>query len=112
QTRAPAIGNLDGGAITKQLGFLVRVPVIRNGQVIYMLSAWITADRFGSVLRTQPGLTDEWARGIVDANGTLVARSRDAARYVGQKGTPRFLQQYDAAQENVYRDVSLDGAAV
>src|SRR5436190_20921139 len=57
-------------------------------------------------------LSDEWVRGIVDADGTVVARSREADRFVGQKGTLRFLEQYDATDEDIYRDVSLDGTPV
>jgi hypothetical protein len=64
------------------------------------------------VLRSQTKLSDEWVRGIVDAGGTLVARSREADRFVGQKGTLRFLEQYDATEGGIYRDVSLDGTAV
>jgi signal transduction histidine kinase/CheY-like chemotaxis protein len=112
RTKAPAVGNLHVGAITKQLGFLVRVPAIRDGRVVYVLSAWLTSSGFATVLRGQAKLSDEWVRGIVDADGTVVARSRDANRFVGQKGTLRFLEQYDTTDEGIYRDVSLDGTAV
>jgi hypothetical protein len=107
RTKAPAVGNLHVGAITKQLGFLVRVPAIREGRVVYVLSAWLTSSGFATVLRGQAKLSDEWVRGIVDADGTVVARSRDANRFVGQKGTLRFLEQYDTTDEGIYRDVSF-----
>jgi signal transduction histidine kinase/ActR/RegA family two-component response regulator len=111
-TRAPAIGTLHVGKITQELGFLVRVPVLRDGQVVYVLSTWITSQGFSSVLRRQALFPDEWARGVVDTNGVVVARSRDPERYVGQKGTPAFLARYDTTPEGVYRDIALDGTPV
>jgi signal transduction histidine kinase/ActR/RegA family two-component response regulator len=110
--KSPAIGNLRVGQITHQFGFVVRVPAVRDDRVVYVLSAWITSHSFASVLRRQAFLPDEWVRGVVDAGAVLVARSRDADRFVGQKGTAGFRQRYELADEGVYRDVSLDGAAV
>jgi len=112
RTRAPAIGTLHVGKISEERGFLVRVPVLRDGQVVYVLSAWITSERFSAVLRQQVPFPDEWARGVVDTNGVVVARSREPERYVGQKGTPSFLARYQEMPEGVYRDVALDGTAV
>jgi signal transduction histidine kinase/ActR/RegA family two-component response regulator len=86
--------------------------VLRDGQVVYVLSAWITSERFSAVLRQQVPFPDEWARGVVDTNGVVVARSREPERYVGQKGTPSFLARYQEMPEGVYRDVALDGTAV
>ena len=111
-TRQPMFGNLRQGRIIRQLGFPVHVPVVRNGQVIYVLSALITSAAFSDVLRRDAKLSDEWVRGVVDADGIVVARSRDADRFVGQKGTPEFLERYAKQDEGVYRDVALDGTAV
>jgi signal transduction histidine kinase/ActR/RegA family two-component response regulator len=112
RTRAPAIGTLHVGKITQQRGFLVRVPVLRDGGVVFVLSAWITSERFSAVLRQQVPFPDEWARGVVDTNGVVVARSREPERYVGQRGTAAFLARYREMPEGVYRDVALDGTAV
>ena len=112
RTRGPAIGTLHVGKITQQRGFLVRVPVLRDGRVAYVLSAWITSEGFSSVLRQQVPFPDEWARGVVDTDGVVVARSREPERYVGQKATPAFLVRYQQMPEAVYRDVALDGTAV
>ena len=112
RTRAPAIGTVHVGKISEQRGFLVRVPVLRDGQVVYVLSAWITSERFSAVLRQQVPFPDEWTRGVVDTSGVVVARSREPERYVGQKGTAAFLARYQETPEGVYRDVALDGTAV
>jgi signal transduction histidine kinase len=111
-TGQPVIGNLRVGQVIKRRGFPVSVPVIRDGHVIYVLSALITSEAFSDVLRREASLSDEWVRGVVDAAGVVVARSRDADRYVGQKGTPAFLERNAKTDEGVYRDTSLDGTAV
>ena len=112
QTRAPAIGTLHVGGMTQERGFLVRVPVLRDGSVRYVLSAWITSKGFSSVLGRQAPFPDEWVRGVVDTNGVVVARSRDSERYVGQKGTAAFLARYGKTPDGVYRDIALDGTPV
>ena len=111
-THQPVIGDLRVGRIIKQPGFPVHVPVTRNGQVIDVLSALITSKAFADVLNREAKLSDEWVRGVVDANGVVVARSRDPERFIGQKGTPDFLGRYAKTDEGVYRDVALDGTPV
>ena len=87
------------------------MPILREGRISYVLTAWITSDKFADVLKRQAPLSDESVRGVVDASGVIVARSRDPDRFVGQKGTPAFLRM-NGRDEAVYRDVSLDGTAV
>jgi hypothetical protein len=110
-TKGPVIGNLRVGQMSQQLGFLVRVPVLRDDRVVYVLTAWITSKKFADVLRGQAPIPDEWLRGVVDPAGLIVARSRDPERFVGQKATPTFLRK-QGTPEAVYRDVSLDGTEV
>jgi signal transduction histidine kinase len=112
RTNAPAIGNLRVGQISRERGFVVRVPVMRDERMLYVVSAWITSDSFATVLRRQPAISDEWARGVVDAAGVVVARSRDADRFVGRQGTPALLEQLDAVDERVSRETTLDGVPV
>jgi signal transduction histidine kinase/CheY-like chemotaxis protein len=111
-SRQPVIGNVRFGEAIKQYAFPVRVPVIRAGQVVYVLSAFVTSKGFSDVLRRDSPLPDEWVRGIVDTQGVVVARSRDPERYVGKKGTPAFIERYTTSNEGAYRDVALDGTAV
>jgi signal transduction histidine kinase/ActR/RegA family two-component response regulator len=111
-TRQPMIGDLRVGRVTNQTDFPVHVPVIRNDQVLYVLTALITSSAFGDVLRREAAMPDEWVRGVVDGSGVVVARSRDAERFVGQRSTPAFLERYQTENEGVYRDTALDGTPV
>ena len=111
-SRQPIIGDVHLAEPIEQYGFSVRVPVVRGDRVTYVLSAFVTSMGFSDVLRREVPLPDEWARGVVDTSGVVAARSRDPEKYVGQKGTPAFLERYQKANEGVYRDVALDGTAV
>jgi signal transduction histidine kinase/CheY-like chemotaxis protein len=111
-TKQPAIGTLHAGQITGEWGFAVRVPVIRDARVVYVLSAWITTRTFADVLRRQPLVPEEWVRGVLDTRGVLVARSREGERYVGQQGPPSFLRRTAESDAGVYTETALDGAAV
>ena len=112
RSRQPAIGNLRRGQITQQPGFLVRVPVVRSGGVVYVVSAWITSYTFAPVLASQPAIQDEWVRGVIDESGTIVSRSRDAERFIGQKAPAAALDRIERVPEDVYRDRALDGELV
>jgi len=105
--RLPAIGNLRVGGVSGQLGFAVRVPVVRDDRVRYIVSAWITSRSFASVLRRHE-IPDDWTRGVLDAAGVVVARSRDADRFVGRQGAADFLRQSGVDDAGVFRGTSLD----
>src|SRR5262249_12745243 len=107
------IGNLRGGSdFGEQLAFPVHVPVLDRNRIAYILSAVITPDGLATLLRGQNALSEEWVRGVADNSGRVVARTREAQRYVGQRGTPEFLKRYSIANEDVYRDITLEGLSV
>jgi signal transduction histidine kinase len=111
-TRMPTIGNLRRGQVSGQMGFPVRVPVVRNGRVPFVVSAWITSTSFATVLTSEASIAEEWVHGVADADGMVVARSRDADRFVGQKAASDLLARYQTADQGMYRGVALDGTRV
>jgi signal transduction histidine kinase len=112
-TKAPAIGNLRIGGVSGQWGFAVRVPAIRGGAVRYIVSAWITSQKFGERLRRQSAsLPDGWIRGVTDSANALVARSAEGDRYAGRPANTAFSERAATANEGVFRTETLDGAPV
>ena len=81
KTRRPVIGALkqhpQGGWL-----FAVRVPVVRDGLMRYVLTALITPHVIREVL-TRQQLPGDWVISIVDAHGLRVARSRAHEETVG-----------------------------
>ncbi|MEO8482163.1 MAG: ATP-binding protein [Acidobacteriota bacterium] len=112
-TRKPVIGNLFmDQAFGSSPVAPIRVPVVRDGRVIYELTAILSAESFSALLQRERAFPDEWVRGVLDGNNVLVARTRDQARWIGQKGTPGFLERIARSDEAVYRDRSLEGQDV
>ncbi|MBD2255972.1 hybrid sensor histidine kinase/response regulator [Pseudanabaena sp. FACHB-2040] len=111
QNPRPTVGDLVLGH-SGTWAFPVRVPVIRDGELRYVLTAAITPQSLAEVVRRQTAINEEWTRTVVDSQGVVVARTRDPERFIGQQGTPSFLKQINAASEGVYRDTTLEGVQV
>lgn len=112
ETRQPVVGDLGQGQLGDNVTFPVWVPVIYDGDLRYILTAIITPETLAKVVVARLPVEGEWTRVIVDGQGVVVARTRNPERFVGQRGTPSFLQRIGSANEGVYRDTSLDGIKV
>ncbi|OKH33065.1 hypothetical protein NIES2119_24265 [[Phormidium ambiguum] IAM M-71] len=111
RTHKLVVGNLNVGR-RGNLGFPVRVPVLRNGKLRYILTAVITPKALAGVVEEQSPVDGEWTRTVVDRRGIVVARTRNAERFVGKRGTPSFLKRIGESLEGVYRDTTLEGQRV
>jgi signal transduction histidine kinase len=105
----PTVGSVVRGKARGRLAFPVRVPVERSGQIKYVLTAIIEPAALDGIVAGSASLADEWTRVIVDGYGTVVARSRDGERFVGQPASPSFKQKTYYATEGVFTDTTLDG---
>ncbi len=112
QTRKPTVGYLALGRLKQKWAFPVRVPIIRDGELQYVLSAIITSEALTSIIKTRTLVDGEWTRTVVDGNGIVVARTRNPERFVGQSGTPSFLQRIRKATEGVSQETTLEGTKV
>ncbi len=65
----------------------LRVPIVREGAVRYVLSAAMKPDVFVEVLERQR-LPQDWLGSIFDAHGVRVARSRQNEDFLGKQPTP------------------------
>ncbi|HEX8291161.1 MAG TPA: ATP-binding protein [Pyrinomonadaceae bacterium] len=112
EQKRPVVGSLTRGRLSQTLGFPVRVPVMRGGEVRYVLTAVITPDALAGVvgLRGQP--REEWARVVADSQGVIVARSHEQERFVGTRVTDSFLQRMRESDEGLFRTVARDGTNV
>ncbi|HWS90456.1 MAG TPA: PAS domain S-box protein [Pyrinomonadaceae bacterium] len=112
EQKRPVVGSLTRGRRNQALGFPVRVPVLRGGETRYVLTAVITPDALAGVvgLRGQP--SEELARAVVDAQGIIVARSREQEKFVGTPVKESFTQRMRGADEGLFYDVARDGTPV
>jgi signal transduction histidine kinase/ActR/RegA family two-component response regulator len=112
ETGQPTVGYLAISRLRQQWAFPVRVPVIRNGKLRYVLTALITSEALTSIINTQKTIDSEWTRTVVDGHGVVVARTRNPHRFIGQRGTPSFLKRIAATTEGFYRETTLEGNPV
>jgi signal transduction histidine kinase len=81
-TLQPAIGNVASGPGGRFL-FPVRVPVVRDGKLRYVLNALVKPDALRRILERQK-VPARALSVVFDANLNTVGRSREHAAYVGQ----------------------------
>ncbi|WP_370459150.1 ATP-binding protein [Aggregicoccus sp. 17bor-14] len=108
---APLVGSLARGP-KSGLAFPIRVPVLHEGRVRFVLTAVVTPETLTDVASRQVDANVEWTRTLVDLHGTVAARTRDPQRYVGHPASPQFLQNTRQGREGVYAGTSLDGEPV
>jgi HAMP domain-containing protein len=62
--------------------YYVSVPIVADGGTVAMLSGGLPPARLQRLF-AEAGLRDGWSAGIVDRDGALLARSKQAEKYVG-----------------------------
>ncbi|HEY2188884.1 MAG TPA: cache domain-containing protein [Caldimonas sp.] len=92
-TEAPLIGQLMRGP-EGDFGFAVRVPVLQEDRVRYVLSAVLRPEAILRVISRQRVPTD-WVVSVFDSRNVRVARSRDHERFLGAPPSPTLLAMMD-----------------
>jgi signal transduction histidine kinase/CheY-like chemotaxis protein len=93
---------------TGQLFISVAVPVIREGQLWYILSARIPTSEFSDILKRQQAPPDG-VLALLDSDLTLIARTRSEDLYLGRKPTEDFIVALKSAPEGARRSRLLEG---
>jgi signal transduction histidine kinase/ActR/RegA family two-component response regulator len=81
RTHQPVIGHLAKGP-RGTWAMPVRVPVLRDGQLRYVLTAVLRPEAISRVVQRQR-VPDDWVISVFDDRGARVARSRGGERYIG-----------------------------
>ncbi len=108
QTKAPVVSNLFTSLVVKKPVFNVSIPVLRGGRLRFVMSLGLLPDDLVTLLTAQK-LGPEWVTMVWDANGVILARSRDNERYLGT-ALPRNMREQD--RQIVVRTTNLDGTVV
>lgn len=110
KSKQPVVGALSLGRRRENWAVPVRMPLVRDGEVRYVLTAVLSARALAAVIAPpDTAVNPEFARTVVDASGTVVVRSRDAERFVGRPATASFLARTRQEREGVYQDQTLEG---
>jgi PAS domain S-box-containing protein len=107
-TRAPVISNLFTSLVVGSPVFNVSIPVLRDGEVRFVMSLGLLPADLAELLAGQK-LGPGWVTMVWDGNGVVVARSRDDARYTGTT-LPAPMREHD--QRTIVRTTNLEGTDV
>ena len=89
----------------------LRVPVIRDGQLRYVLSVRLATNAVSSILR-DAGAPEGWVGTIVDADGNTIARTRAEVEELGHPANPALQAAIRRAPQGFYTGPTLEGSNV
>jgi len=107
----PMISDLLPGGVRDQPAFAVRVPVLRDGEVRYVLSATLSARAMHRALRSQQDVPDRIAV-LYDRRNTIVYRTVNPDQLIGTPITPKLAQESIDHSSGALDDVNREGTAV
>ncbi|GGI19290.1 hybrid sensor histidine kinase/response regulator [Oxalicibacterium faecigallinarum] len=106
------ISDMYESTITKRLSFLIQIPVKRDNQIIYFLEMSVFASELQSVFQEQR-LPSTWNGSILDRNGIIAARNRNADKFVGKSARTTIVRLMQESYEGFNNDgQALTGEAV
>lgn len=109
--RSTVLTGLFDGAVTHAPTIAMGVPVFRDGEVIYALNIGMRPARINAFVAQQP-LPSGWIAAVIDGRGTIVARSRDPDRFVGQPAVEPIMAFLRGRQEGTLETVTKEGIPV
>jgi signal transduction histidine kinase len=111
RTREPAVGALARGA-RGEFAFPVRVPIMRQGKVRYVLSAIVQPEYVLEVVNRQR-LPSDWVASVFDSRNARVARSRQPRENLGTEPAPMLKEMLARADDEGHGfTYALEGDAV
>jgi signal transduction histidine kinase/ActR/RegA family two-component response regulator len=110
-SRQTFVSNVFIGTVSRRPAVIIAVPVIRGGEVRYVLDFPLEPTRFTSLLQ-EAALSPGWIAVITDRDGGVVARVPDPDAFVGQKVPPVWVKGTFAADEGFLRGPLLSESDV
>ncbi|QYF92922.1 sensor domain-containing diguanylate cyclase [Massilia sp. PAMC28688] len=109
----PRISGIFTGTLTGRRMVSVGVPVSdAAGKVHYALFASLDVDKLATLLRDGKLMPASWIVSVHDRDGLFIARSREHARFNGQKGSADLMAALSRAPEGVLEGVTREGIHV
>ena len=99
------------GPVTGKPAIAMGVPVMVGNEVRYSLNIGLSPDRIQQLVASHP-LPDGWLLAVLDRSGTIVGRSRDVERYLGQKAVPELQAAVSKGQSGALTTTTKEGTQV
>ena len=110
-TGQPFVSDLFVGALSKTYVVSVYLPVIENGTVAYVLVLASPTDRISGLLARNVVFAGGTGS-VIDRKGIVLARTKNAEKFVGQSALPDFIDVTSKSDEGVFDLRNLDGMSV
>lgn len=107
-SREVTIGDLGRGPITARAGVPVRLPILRDGQLAYVLEFILEPTSLTQLMREQ-GYPNEWTIGLADSSGQIIARLPE--RPPGERLPPHTWDRLRTASEGWFLTRTLEGTS-
>ena len=111
KTLKPAVGDVLFGPLTRTYDFIIRVPVMRDGKIKYVLSAVISAGSINALLSPQK-LPANWIGVVLDYNQRFVARTIEPERNVGRLASASLRAALERSSEGWFHGTTIEGREV
>jgi signal transduction histidine kinase len=108
RTGRPAVGDLVEDPVAKRVEYSVRVPVVREGVIKYVLSAVLRPQSMSDLLKQQK-LPPNWVGVVLDDNRRFVARTIELERSVGRLASESLRSALDRSSEGWFRGSTVEG---
>ncbi|PYM93063.1 MAG: hypothetical protein DME04_13540 [Candidatus Rokuibacteriota bacterium] len=105
--RAPNVSDLFQSPLTKRHAVSVGVPVVRGGEVRWVLSAALNPDAIGKLV-TGPRVLSDWTATIVDRSHRVVAGAGGQSP-IGEPVAPRLVEAARGVAEGTFRGPTAEG---
>jgi len=110
KSQRPAIGSVVTGGVLKRPLFTVRVPVLRDGKVKYVVSAVVETPVISRLVQQQ-GIPSAWAVAVLDNNYGFVMRQPLPETGLGSP-SESLKKALDSAPQGFQRGQLLDGSEI
>jgi signal transduction histidine kinase len=109
--RQPFVSDLVVGPITGRWDYAVRVPVIRDGSVKFVLSAVVKPESMSRLLEAQ-SVPPDWVAVVIDRNDRIVARTVNPEASVGQLASQSLRDALARSPTGWFHGSTIEGTAV
>ena len=108
RTEKAAVGHVVQGPVTRHPEFSVRVPVVRNRVIKYVLSAVVKPETIDRLILPQK-LPNDWVGVVLDANNRFVTRNIGGEGVVGQLASESLRAALARSPDGWFRGTTVEG---
>jgi signal transduction histidine kinase len=108
KTLKPVAGDVLFGPVVNEYGYIIRVPVMREGKLKYVLSAVISVRTMDALLSPQK-MPPNWIAVVLDGERRFVSRTVEPARSVGRLASDSLRAALDRSSEGWFRGSTVEG---